>query len=385
MRRFGHGRFCLYLAVRCAACARANPHTLLLMTDPTAPVRPGEELPLEALQTWLRDHWPGFSRLHEVRQFPGGFSNLTYLLDTNLGPYVLRRPPFGAQIKSAHDMSREYRVLSLLRPHFPKVPAPVCFCEDSSIIGAPFYIMERVEGIILRHKPPKGLTLAPELMRRISETTVDTLAELHRLDVHTTGLVQLGKPEGYVERQVNGWIERYYKAETDTVDTMNAVAEWMPRHRPPDGAPAFIHNDYKYDNLVWDAHDPGRLAAVLDWEMATTGDPLMDLGTTLAYWTEPHEAQALQLAAANLTWLPGNLNRAQVLERYAAQSERPVDDFLFYFVFGAFKIGVIVQQIYARYRKGYTQDPRFATLDEAVRYFGRLAVSAIEKGRISQL
>lgn len=361
------------------------PKTANKMTDQPISVRSGEELPLEALASWLRGRLPGFQTIEDVRQFPGGFSNLTYFLQTDAGAFVLRRPPFGADIKSAHDMGREFRVLSLLRGHFDKIPAPAVFCEDADVIGAPFYLMERVQGLILRNRPPKDLALTPELMRRISEATVDTLAELHALDLHATGLLQMGKPEGYVERQTAGWIARYYKAETDTVDNMNAAAEWMQQHRPPDGPPAFIHNDFKYDNVVLDPADPGRIIAVLDWEMATVGDPLMDLGTSLAYWTEPREAEALQLAAANLTWLPGNLNRAQVMERYAEKSGRSVDQMLFYYVFGAFKIGVIVQQIYARYKKGHTQDPRFAGLLEAVKYFGRQAVTAIDKGQVSNL
>ncbi len=355
------------------------------MIDQATTVRNGEELPIEALERYLMVHLEGFEAIAGIRQFPGGFSNLTYLLETNAGAYVLRRPPFGANIKTAHDMGREFKVLSMLRGHFLYIPEPVLLCEDPDIIGAPFYLMERVEGLILRNRPPKGLERMPELMRRISEVTVDTLVELHGIDIQTTGLIQMGKPEGYVERQTTGWIERYYKAETDMVDSMNAVADWMRQHRPADGAPAFIHNDYKYDNLVLDPTDPGRVIAVLDWEMATVGHPLMDLGTSLAYWTEPREAEALQLAAANLTWLPGNLDRAGVLERYALKSGRNVDDFLFYFVFGAFKIGVIVQQIYARYKKGHTQDPRFAGLLDAVRYFGNMAATAIEKNKISGL
>ena len=355
------------------------------MTDQATHIRPGEELPQEALEAYLKGRLPGFAHIAAIRQFPGGFSNLTYLLETDAGDFVLRRPPFGANIKSAHDMGREFRVLSTLRGHFDKIPQPALYCEDEIVIGAPFYLMQRVQGLILRNRPPKGLELTPDLMRRISEATVDTLAELHGIDIEATGLIQLGKPEGYVERQTTGWIERYYKAETDTLETMNAAAQWMQQHRLPDGPPAFIHNDYKYDNLVLDPADPGHILAILDWEMATVGDPLMDLGTSLAYWTEPREAEVLQLAAGNLTWLPGNLDRAQVLERYAFRSGRQVDDFLFYFVFGAFKIGVIVQQIYARYKKGHTQDPRFAGLLDAVKYFGQMAVSAIEQGKISGL
>lgn len=352
------------------------------MSNPTTAIRPGEELPLDSLSEYLCAHWPGFSQITALRQFPGGYSNLTYLLETDAGAVVLRRPPVGAQIKSAHDMGREFRVLSLLQGHFDKIPQPVLICQDDSVIGAPFYLMEQVQGVILRSKPPKEFQLSPDNMRRISEAAVDTLAALHAIDLEASGLLQLGKPQGYIERQTTGWVERYRKAETDAIADMDAVAEWLTAHRPNDGAPAFLHNDFKYDNIVLDPADPGRVVAVLDWEMATVGDPLMDLGTTLAYWTEAAEAEALPLAAANLTWLPGNLRREQALERYAAQTGRNVDDFLFFFVFGAFKIGVIVQQIYARYKKGYTQDVRFAGLLDAVRHFGRMGAGAVERGRM---
>jgi aminoglycoside phosphotransferase (APT) family kinase protein len=202
------------------------------MSNPTTTVRPGEELPLDALSDYLSNQWPGFSKINTLRQFPGGYSNLTYLLETDAGAAVLRRPPVGAQIKSAHDMGREFRVLSLLRGHFDKIPQPVLFCEDETIIGAPFYLMEQVQGVILRSKPPKEFQLTPDLMRRISEAAVDTLAALHGIDVEATGLIQLGKPQGYIERQTTGWTERYRKSETDTVADMDAVAAWLNAHRP---------------------------------------------------------------------------------------------------------------------------------------------------------
>lgn len=314
--------------------------------------------------------------------FRGGYSNLTYLLETNLGDFVLRRPPFGANIKSAHDMGREFRVLSMLAPVYPKAPKPVLLCEDVEILGAPFYMMERVKGVILRNKQQEDIDLGPESMRGISTAAIDNLAQLHQLDIHTSGLIQLGKPEGYIARQVSGWIERYYKAETDTIPAMDRLAEWMPAHQPIEGVPGLIHNDYKYDNLVLDPENLSHIHAVLDWEMCTVGDPLMDLGTSLAYWIEPEEANLLSASIGNLTWLPGNLTSQQLIERYATQSGRNVDNILFYYIFGTFKIGVIVQQIYARYKKGFTQDPRFAPLIEVVRMFGERGCTALEKERI---
>ncbi len=355
------------------------------MLDQATSIRQGEELNQEALTAYLRENWPGFTEIQGLQQFPGGYSNLTYLLRTDAGEAVLRRPPFGANIKSAHDMGREYRVLSLLKDALPEAPQPIAYCEEEEVIGAPFYLMERVEGIILRGSVRQQLKWSPEQMRQVSESAVDMLARLHQLNLQEHGLLDLGKPEGYVGRQVEGWIKRYYKAETDKVPAMDQLAEWMRANQPADGAPGLIHNDFKYDNLVLHPEPPHGIRAILDWEMATVGDPLMDLGTSLAYWTEPKEAQLMPLAAANLTWLPGNLNRQEVLERYAEKRGAAVEHPLFYYVYGAFKIGVIVQQIYFRYKKGYTQDPRFANLLQAVQYFGQLGQLALSKGRISNL
>lgn len=316
----------------------------------------------------------------EIHQFPGGYSNLTFLLTSGGKEYVLRKPPVGANIKSAHDMGREYRVLTALKPVYPLVPTPLLYCEDASVIGAPFYIMERVKGVILRNRPPKGLELTPDRMRTLSEAAVDNLVALHSINLEQTGLIHVGKPEGYVKRQVEGWVKRYKDAETDEVAEMDASAKWLLENMPEDDAPAFIHNDYKYDNLVLDP-DSLDIRAVLDWEMATVGSPLMDLGTSLAYWAEAGDSEALK--PFNLTWLPGNLNRAEVLQRYSEKRGVDVSNFLFYYVFGSFKIGVIVQQIYARYKKGFTQDPRFAGLIHVVKALGSNGSKAIGSGRIS--
>jgi aminoglycoside phosphotransferase (APT) family kinase protein len=348
------------------------------------PVRQGAELPIANLSEYLcRQLGPDYA-IREVRQFPGGYSNLTYLLLLRQGELILRRPPPGADIKGAHDMGREFAVLSALEGHFQLIPKPVLYTEDAAIIGAPFFLMERVSGLILRGAPgAPGFDAVT--MQHVSEAVVDTLATLHRTPIQTSALAQLGKPEGYTDRQLKGWIERYTRAATDTVPEMAAVAEWLPLHLPSASPAALIHNDFKYDNLVLDPEKPERIRAVLDWEMATLGDPWMDLGTTLAYWTEPREAQQMPLAAATLTWLPGNLNRQGVLERYQQQSAHNTPDILFYFAFGAFKVGVIIQQIYARYQQGLSSDERFAGLGKAVQHFGRMAAAAIDQQKISDL
>lgn len=359
----------------------STPNTQAL--DQPAAVRPGEALDTERLQAFLRENLADADGPLEVEQFPSGFSNLTYLLRLGERELVLRRPPFGANIKSGHDMSREYRILSALITSYAKVPRPLVYSDDPVIIGAPFYVMERVNGVILRTRLPQGLAIAPELMQRICHALIDTLVELHSLDYTAVGLAGLGKPDGYVERQVSGWAKRYANARTDDVPAMEQAAAWLQAHIPPPSEATLIHNDYKYDNMVLDPSDLTRIKAILDWEMATLGDPLTDVGTTLAYWAEPDDPPALR--QFGITTLPGNLDRQQWVERYAAQSGRNVSRILFYYVYGLFKNGVIVQQIYYRYRQGHTRDERFANLIELVRLYGEMTVRAIEGQRIHHL
>jgi aminoglycoside phosphotransferase (APT) family kinase protein len=413
------------------AGARARKDALSVPGVPRVPaldgsrqVRPGEELDAERLAAWLAENLPAVpepapeaqtpeafppdhphTRLPsaapgpfpglEIEQFPGGHSNLTYLLRWNGRELVLRRPPFGTEVATAHDMGREYRVLSHLAGRYPKAPRALAACEDPSVLGAPFYVMERVRGVILRGSTlPPGVELPPERMRRLSEALVDGLAELHAVDVEAAGLAGLGKPAGYAERQVAGWSERWRRAKTDDVPDLDRAAAWLAGNLPTeDSAPregsapraALIHNDYKYDNLVLDPADPTRVRAVLDWEMATVGDPLMDLGTTLGYWSDPGEDPALRALPVGPTSLPGNLTRGEVVERYARASGRPVEAPLFYYVYGLFKIAVIAQQIYFRYARGLTRDERFAGLLPVVQTLGRTAARALDKGRIDRL
>jgi aminoglycoside phosphotransferase (APT) family kinase protein len=354
-----------------------------MQSDQASPIRAGEELDKSGLSRHLHAHLPGFEGITELQQFPGGYSNLTYLLISGSQEYVLRRPPFGADIKSAHDMGREFRVLSLLEGHYPFAPKPLLSCEDPEVIGAPFYLMERVKGVILRpSRPPQPLP-SPAAMRATSEAAVDNLARLHALDLRHTGLAELGKPEGYTRRQTEGWIARYAKAATEEIPAMAFLADWMMEHLPEEPAPSFIHNDYKYDNLILDPEDPGTIRAVLDWEMATVGNPLMDIGLSLVYWVEAGDSPALQLF--NLTALPGNLSRKEALERYAEKSGRDVSGILFYYAFGTYKLSVIIQQIYARYVRGFTRDPRFAMLIHAVKACSAMGEKAVRLGRIYDL
>jgi len=354
--------------------------------DRAASVRAGEELPGEPLFNYLATHLPGLTEPLTIEQFPAGFSNLTYLLRLADRELVLRRPPIGAKIKTAHDMSREYRILSHLYPRYQKVPRPLLFCEDESIIGAPFYVMERVNGVILRAKPPTDIALSPALMRTLSEAFVENLAEIHEIDYEAAGLGELGSPQGYVKRQVEGWTKRYYNARTDEVPAIERLAEWLQQHQPDDSVKAaLIHNDYKYDNLVLAPDDLGRVVAVLDWEMATIGDPLMDFGTSLGYWVESQDPEEWQRYGFGLTSLPGSLSRTELIEHYSKRTGRVIDEPVFYFAYGLLKIAVIVQQIYFRYQKGLTRDPRFAQLGGLVKACGELAQRAIERRRIDAL
>ena len=355
-------------------------------SDGPRAVRAGEGLDPARLYAYLRGRVPGLDAEPEVEQFPAGFSNLTYLVRAGAGEFVLRRPPVGARVKTAHDMAREFRILSRLRPVYEKVPRPVLFCADESVIGAPFYLMERVRGVILRARPPEGLGLPPGVMRRLSEAFVDNLVEIHGVDYEAAGLGDLGRPEGYVRRQVEGWTRRYYDARTDDVPEVERLASWLAAHAPAEsGRGALIHNDYKYDNVVLAAEDLSRVVAVLDWEMATVGDPLMDLGTTLGYWVDPEDPEEWRRLGFGLTTLPGSLTRREVAERYAAGGGRDLPGLVFYYAYGLLKIAVIVQQIHLRYRRGLTSDERFAGLGRLVRACGDMAGRAVERNRIDGL
>jgi aminoglycoside phosphotransferase (APT) family kinase protein len=350
--------------------------------DGTAPIRPGEELPLERLQGYLRQQFPEASRPLAVEQFPHGHSNLTYLLRLGERELVLRRPPFGNPVKTAHDMGREYRVLSGLWAVYPAAPRPFCYCEDEAILGAPFYVMERRHGVVLRQANALGSTADPAMARRLGIALIDNLARLHRLDYRSAGLGDLGKPDGYVARQVTGWINRYAAAQTDKLPSAELVGRWLCEHIPPESGAALIHNDYKFDNLLLAPDDLTRIVAVLDWEMTTVGDPLMDLGTTLGYWVEAGDAAEFQAAAMGPTNLPGSLTRRELVERYAEAAGRDVADVVFFYCFGLFKIATIVQQIYARFVRGHTHDPRFARLNGLVVVLFRQADRTLEADRL---
>ena len=357
----------------------------MIASDAPRPVRAGEELDLTRLNEYLDEQAPNMGLVLDVRQFSGGFSNLTYWLKTTTREYVLRRPPAGANIKGGHDMGREFRVLSLLKGQYDKIPEPIVYCESTAVLGVPFYVMERIPGVILRASMAPTLNLVPVLMRQLAETLIDNLVAIHSLDIQASGLVQLGKPEGYIQRQVEGWSKRYQAAETDKIPAMDHVGDWLQQNYPAEQVPAFLHNDYKYDNVLL-APDATTgeptpvIKGVLDWEMATVGDPLMDLGATLAYWSEATDSPAYK--NFNLTWLPGSLTRQEVVNRYAERSGRDLSNILFYYVFGLYKNAVIAQQIYARWKQGHSQDARFGHLLPMIIELANKAASSIEVGQL---
>ncbi len=339
---------------------------MVALCDQAGTVRAGEELDLARLQPFLQEHF-GHSGPVSVEQFPSGHSNLTYLVrvgDERAGSreVVLRRPPFGSKVRSAHDMAREYRVLSKLHPAYPFAPKALLYCDDLSILNAPFYVMEPIRGMIVRRDPPLGVPFPPETARRLSEAFLDNLARLHCLDYTAIGLADLGKPQGYLERQVKGWIERYHNSKTHDLPEVERISAWLTERMPVSHETALIHNDYKYDNVVLDLDDPTKIVGVLDWEMCTLGDPLTDLGTALAYWTDPQDPEEFQEIRSAPTTMPGTLTRAQLVERYAVATGRDPGDMIFNLTFARFKVAVIIQQIYYRYAQGLTQDARFAVL-----------------------
>lgn len=359
-------------------------------------VRAEDSFDVEAVAAWLRRVTPDDATLlagvdlgndddpilPEVRQFAGGASNLTYLLRYPDVDLVLRRPPTGTKARGAHDMKREHRVQSALRPVFPLVPRMVGYCEDHSVIGSEFYVMERLEGTILRKELPRELSTDVVGTRHLCERAVDVLAELHSVDVEAANLSDLDRGEGYVRRQVEGWSARFRRARTSDVPDFAPVMKWLEANQPEDVGHCLIHNDYRLDNLVLDPNDPTEIVGVLDWEMATVGDPLMDLGGALAYWVEEGDGPLFKAFRRQPTHAPGMLTRRQVVERYARKTGVTIDEesWRFYEVFGLFRLAVIAQQINHRYFHGQTTNPAFRAFRPAVGFLEQRCMRIIRTG-----
>ncbi len=352
-------------------------------TDKPKDIRQGEEIDLKKVGAFLRDSIPGLTSELDIKQFPSGFSNLTYLVTSGDKEMILRRPPFGTKAKSAHDMGREFRMLKALKPVFPYCPEAILYSEDESVMGCPFYVMERLKGIILRKDLPKGMSLSAPQARMLSENLIDIQLDLHSIDYHVIGLESYGKPEGYVKRQIEGWSGRYRKARTPDVPDFEPVMAWLAEKMPPDSPkPGIIHNDYKFDNVVLDRDDPLKIVGVLDWEMATIGDPLMDLGSSLAYWVEKNDSPNMLMIRLMPTNIDGMMSRHEIVERYSERSGIKIKNFDYYYIFGLFRLAVIAQQIYYRFYNGQTKDERFGMLKFAVQILEETAKGVIDKSKL---
>ena len=348
----------------------------------TFAARPGEEIDAGSLGSYLHHHLSVASDALEIEQFPAGSSNLTYLVRVNGAEYVLRRPPFGNTVRSAHDMAREFSVLSKLSIIYAPAPKPLLFCADESVIGSEFYLMERRRGLVIRGRSPDELADSREMQNAVCRSFIENLAQLHSLDFRAAGLAEIGKPDGYCRRQVEGWSKRYFVAKTDDLPEIDAAIEWLNAHIPDTSGAAIVHNDYKFDNIMLDPQDLTRVTAVLDWEMVTIGDPLMDLGTTLGYWMSKDVGDDLLDMPFNPRVLMTNISRTELADMYASAANRELPDLLFYYVFGTVKIAVIAQQIYARFDRGFTADKRFANFNRFVAALGHIAHTALENGSI---
>lgn len=336
-------------------------------------VRPGEEVALDRLEPWLRENLDAEGEIR-VRQFGGGHANLTYLLTIGLQEFVLRRPPKGPVAASAHDMAREHRILSRLWRAYPLAPRSLAHCTDTSLIGAEFHVLERRHGFVIRRGETEKILQDPFVARGVSETLIDCLADLHIADPFLAGLGDLGRPDGFMARQVSGWADRWHKALDPTAPDASSLISWIEDRLPRTSPAQFVHNDYKLDNVLLDEADPTHATAVLDWDMCTRGDPLSDLGTLMNYWLEPGDPDSWRIATGMPCEYPGFLTRDAALERYAMRTGFDLSNIRWFQVFAAFRTAVILQQIYIRWLRGQTQDARFAS-------FGKRVIALIDKAR----
>lgn len=349
-----------------------------------------EQINADQLSEFLRSNGITSDSTVKIERLTGGSSNLTYLISAGGEEFILRRPPFGNQVKSAHDMSREFSVLSKLSKSYNPAPKPILYCGDEAVLGSEFYLMERRQGLIIRGILPEDQTneqltklkSSGDFQLEVARSFIENLVNLHSVDYRSIGLAELGKPEGYVTRQVEGWTERYFNAKTEQHDALGNSIKWLNSKIPETSGASLIHNDYKFDNVMLDPNDLTSVAAVLDWEMTTIGEPLMDLGTTLGYWMSKDAGETMLSMPFNPRVLMENVSRRQLAEIYASATDTDLSNILYFFVFGTFKIAVIAQQIYFRYVNGFTGDKRFANFNVFVRKLGQIAEDAIERGEI---
>ena len=350
--------------------------------DEAVEVREGESLDLNKVDQYLKQALPDLEGPLTVKQFPGGASNLTYLLQYLNRDLILRRPPFGRIAKSAHDMIRESNIMQALRPVYPYVPAVLAQCQNHDVMGCDFYVMERLVGIIPRQEMPKEVTLSEAETRQLCLNVIDKLLELHQVDYKKAGLEGIGKGEGYVKRQIEGWSDRYVKAMTEDATSFEPVMAWLKEKMPNDVGTCIIHNDYRFDNVVLNPENPFDIIGVLDWEMATLGDPLMDLGNSLAYWVQADDDAQFQFMRRQPTHLKGMLTRKEVIDYYLGKSGLPQAAFDFYEIYGLFRLAAIIQQLYYRYFNGQTKDKRFAGFVHTGSYLEQRCLKLIDKSTL---
>ncbi|PHR93198.1 MAG: phosphotransferase family protein [Robiginitomaculum sp.] len=355
-----------------------------MSVNPTIDIREGEAFDLDAVDAVLKAEIEGLSGTPILKQYASGASNLTYALDYPERRLVLRRPPFGTKPKSGHDMHREYKIMTALKPVYPSVPKTLYYVDsENSVLGAEFYVMERVEGHLIHTHIPKDWNWDKAQTRKLCLSFFDKLVELHQVDYKAIGLSDFGRPEGYVERQILGWNKRYEKAYTPDVDAFEDVREWLAENRPKtEKGAAILHGDFRIDNLILDLDDPTKINAILDWEISALGDPLMDLGNTLAYWIQADDPVQMQSLSRQPSGAPGMLTRKEVLVYYADKTGADVSNFHFYYVYGIFRLAVIIQQIYYRYYHGQTKDERFKMYVHMVNILGGVARDRIASGEI---
>jgi aminoglycoside phosphotransferase (APT) family kinase protein len=353
------------------------------VNDDTIAIRSGESFDIARVEHYVRTHIPDLPQEPlQVRQFPSGASNLTYLLRIGTWEGVLRRPPFGPIPPRAHDMEREANLLRLIHPAFPLAPRPYFFCDDLSILEVPFYVMERRRGVVINDKFPADIYPDRVLCQHISHTVVETLVQIHSIDWRAAGLAPFGHPDGFLGRQVKSWIERYLRAQTDDIPQVGPLTRWLADHVPASPAPTLIHNDFKLNNMLLCADNLSRPVAVLDWEMTTIGDPLFDLAVSLTYWVNSDDPEDLQTVLPAVTSLPGFITRTEFMEDYAHKSGRDLSSMHFYLTFAYFKLAVIVQQIYVRWKRGQTHDERFVAFGKRVHYLINYAANLAEQGHL---
>ncbi len=326
-------------------------------------VREQDAFDLDGFGDWLAKSVPGLGEIARVKQFSGGASNLTFQIDCANDSVVMRTSPTGRKAASAHDMQREARLLKALRPQFGKVPQVLAVAGEESPLGRPLFVCEFVSGTILRRDLPEG---APG--QALAEKFIQTLADLHAVDTSTPDLAAFNKGSGYVGRQVQGWSGRYRQARTEDVPDAETVMAWLDDRQPQDVGACVIHNDWRFDNMVLDPENLSSIKAVLDWELATVGDPFMDLGSALAYWVQSDDDEGMQAFRMQPSTAPGMPTRDEFVDEYCRRAGRQRPDWLFYEVYGLFRLAGIAQQIWYRYYHGQTSNPRFAMFGPAVQY-----------------